>query len=99
MSSQFTASEIALARIGLAQVTGTDIDVLVGGLGLGYTARAVLEETRVRSLVVVEALREVIEWHESELLPLGPALTSDHRCRLSHDDFFASTTPGDSTPF
>ncbi len=32
MSSLFTVAEIELARIGLAQVTGDRIDVLVGGL-------------------------------------------------------------------
>ena len=42
MSSLFTVAEIELARIGLAQVTGDRIEVLVGGLGLGYTAVAAL---------------------------------------------------------
>jgi spermidine synthase len=90
MSSLFTASEIALARLGLAGV-GDDgpLDVVVGGLGLGYTAHAVLENLHVRSLIVVEALEPVIEWHEKGLLPLGRALTGDPRCRLLHGDFFA----------
>ncbi len=57
--------------------------------GLGYTARAVLEHAQVRSLLVVDALAEVIEWHRRGLLPLGPELTSDPRCRLILGDFFA----------
>ena len=89
MSSQFTAAEIALARLGLAALERTELDVVVGGLGLGYTAQAVLEDARVRSLVVVDALAEVIEWHERGLLPLGAQLTADPRCRLVHGDFFA----------
>jgi spermidine synthase len=89
MSSLFTVSEIALARLGLREFSGTSLDVVVGGLGLGYTARTVLEDARVRSLVVVEALSEVIEWHEQGLLPLGAQLTSDARTRLVHGDFFA----------
>jgi spermidine synthase len=90
MSSLFTAAEVALARLALAELPGTDgVDVVVGGLGLGYTARAVLESDRVRSLVVVEALGEVIEWHERGLIPLGAELTADPRCRLVHGDFFA----------
>ncbi|WP_371273031.1 hypothetical protein [Streptomyces sp. MUSC 14] len=40
MSSLFTAGEIALAQLGLARLTGAELDVAVGGLGLGYTARA-----------------------------------------------------------
>src|SRR3954468_22469822 len=72
MSSLFTASEVALARLGLAELSGTDLDVVVGGLGLGYTARAVLEHEAVKSLVIVEALEAVIAWHDKGILPLGP---------------------------
>lgn len=89
MSSLFTAAEVELARLGLAELPGTDLDVVVGGLGLGYTARAVLEDARVRSLLVVEAVEEVIAWHERGLLPDAAQLTSDPRTRLVHDDFFA----------
>lgn len=89
MSSLFTAGEIALTRLGLAEVEGSGLDVAVGGLGLGYTARAALDDPRVRSLIVVDALAEVIEWHERGLVPLGRGLASDPRCRLVHGDFFA----------
>ncbi|OLB66077.1 MAG: spermidine synthase [Actinobacteria bacterium 13_2_20CM_2_72_6] len=94
MSSLFTVAEIELARLGLAQLSGEDLDVVVGGLGLGYTARAVLEDQRVRSLTVVEALDEVIEWHRRELLPLAAQLTSDPRSRLVRGDFFAMVESG-----
>ncbi len=89
MSSLFTASEIALARLGLEELPGEDLDVAVGGLGLGYTARAVLEHEAVASLTVIEALDAVIDWHETGLLPLGPELTGDARCRFVQGDFFA----------
>ena len=89
MSSQFTASEIALARLGLAEFSGAGLDVVVGGLGLGYTAQAVLEHEAVHSLVIVEALSAVIDWHEKGVLPLGPALTEDPRSRFVLGDFFA----------
>ena len=96
MSSQFTVAEIELARLGLAALQQrADLDVVVGGLGLGYTAQAVLEHSAVRSLVVVDALAEVIEWHEQGLLPLGKQLTGDPRCRLAHGDFFAMSDSPD----
>jgi spermidine synthase len=95
MSSLFTVAEVELARLALAQLAGTDLDVVVGGLGLGYTALAVLEDRRVRSLTVVEALGEVIEWHQRGMLPFASALTSDRRCHLVEGDFFA-TVAGDS---
>jgi hypothetical protein len=87
MSSLFTASEIALARLGLAELSGADLDVVVGGLGLGYTAKAVLEHQAVKSLVIVEALDAVIDWHERGVLPLGPALTADPRSKFVLGDF------------
>ena len=89
MSSLFTASEIALARLGLAELSGADLDVVVGGLGLGYTAQAVLEHEAVKSLVIVEALDAVIDWHKKCVLPLGSALTADPRSRFVLGDFFA----------
>ena len=89
MSSLFTASEIALARLGLAELSGADLDVVVGGLGLGYTAQAVLEHEAVKSLVIIEVLDAVINWHEKGVLPLGPALAADPRCRFVLGDFFA----------
>ena len=89
MSSLFTASEIELARLGLAALEAADLDVVVGGLGLGYTARASLENPLVRSLMVVEVMEPVIDWHHRGLVPLGNDLTSDPRCTLVHADFFA----------
>jgi spermidine synthase len=103
MSSQFTAAEIELARLGLARLAANAAnaanassadadrgwDVAVGGLGLGYTAVAALEDDRVRSLVVVELVAPLITWHEQGLVPASPALTGDERCRFQLGDFFA----------
>lgn len=96
MSSMFTVAEIELAHLALAAVRGAPLDVAVGGLGLGFTALAVLDDPRVREVVVIEALGEVIEWHERGLIPAGTTLGSDHRCRLIHGDFFklASSSSG-----
>lgn len=74
MSSQFTASEIALARLALADLKGKRLDVAVGGLGLGYTAQSVLEHDNVGALIVVDALEAVIDWHRQGLVPLGAQL-------------------------
>ncbi|AKH99612.1 spermidine synthase [Hoeflea sp. IMCC20628] len=89
MSDLFTASEIALADLGLKACAGEGLDVVVGGLGLGFTAKAVLDASRTGSLIVVEYLEAVIDWHRTGLLPLGPELTGDPRCRLVEGDFFA----------
>lgn len=93
MSSLFTEVEEQLSHMGLAATSKVfpgknQLDVIVGGLGLGYTARAALEHDSVRSLVVVDYLEPVIEWHQQGLVPLGKGLTADPRCRFEHGDFF-----------
>ncbi len=96
MSSLFTNAEIQLARLGLAALKDTGLDIVVGGLGLGYTAVAALEDPAVRSLMVVEVMDPVIDWHRRGLVPLGKKLVSDPRCTLVHADFFevASSSGG-----
>ena len=89
MSSLFHEVEVALANLGLGALDAGPWDVVVGGLGLGYTAMAALEHTNLRELIVVDALEAVIGWHQRGLVPLGPKLTTDPRCRLVHGDFFA----------
>ncbi|GGM82042.1 hypothetical protein GCM10009721_03120 [Terrabacter tumescens] len=94
MSSLFTVAEVELARMGLAAVEGEGLDVVVGGLGLGYTALTALEDERVRTVTVVEALGPVISWHERQLLPDTAALTPDPRTTLLEGDFFAFARAG-----
>ena len=96
MSSLFTSAEIQLAKLGLAALEGTDWDIVVAGLGLGYTAAAALEDPSVRSLTVIEVMEPVIDWHCRGLVPLGKKLVSDPRCTLVHADFFevASSSSG-----
>ena len=47
MSSLFTEAEQQLAKMGLATIDEQNMDVIVGGLGLGYTAVAALENSNV----------------------------------------------------
>ena len=87
MSSLFTESEVQLARLGLDGLEG-DLDVVVGGLGLGYTAAAALEHHNVTRLLVIDLFQEVIEWHRNGLVPLGRTIAGDRRCELRQGDFF-----------
>jgi len=88
MSSLFTVSETELARLGIAAHDDGDLGVLVGGLGLAYTAMAALADPRVSEVTVVEAIEPVIDWHRRDLLPDSVGFARDPRCRLVHDDFF-----------
>lgn len=89
MSSLFHEGEEALADLALAALTGEGWDVVVGGLGLGYTAAAVLNYSQVSRTIVVEALAPVIDWHQRGIVPNGKRLSKDARCRYYHADFFA----------
>ena len=92
MSSLFTVVEEALSTLGLAATEkafpDTQLDVVVGGLGLGYTAKVALELQSVGDLIVVDYLEPVIDWHQRGLVPLGNDLTNDPRCHFEHGDFF-----------
>jgi len=96
MSSLFVEAEEALATLGLAAVQGDQLSVVVGGLGLGYTAVAALKDERIKELLVVDALDTVIHWHQQELVPLGAVLNADSRNRYVHGSFFDLATEPDS---
>ncbi|HEX8898650.1 MAG TPA: hypothetical protein VF751_08130, partial [Chthoniobacterales bacterium] len=88
MSSLFHEVEEALARFGLGELQGEQWNVVVGGLGLGYTAVAALGHRELASLLIVDALKPVIEWHQQGIVPLGRKITGDPRTKILHADFF-----------
>ena len=88
MSSMFVDAEQALSSLGLAALEGDKLDLVVGGLGLGYTAVEALKDTRVNEMLVVDALDTVINWHKDELVPLGKILNADARNRYISGSFF-----------
>ncbi|MEX2581869.1 MAG: spermidine synthase [Gemmatimonadota bacterium] len=89
MSSYNTASERALARVALDLHSGSGLRVLVGGLGLGYTAHAALSSERVDEVEVVELLPQVIDWLNEDLVPLSTELKRDGRFRPVIGDVYA----------
>jgi spermidine synthase len=92
MSSMFVDAEEALSTLGLAATQGDKLSVVVGGLGLGYTAVAALKDPRITELLVVDALDTVITWHKDELVPLGIILNADARNRYVLGSFFDLAT-------
>lgn len=89
MSSLYTASEEALARVGLEMHPGSALDVLVGGLGLGHTAHAALGSPRVGRVLAMELLPQVVAWLDADLLPLAPVLKDDARFDVETGDAYA----------
>jgi spermidine synthase len=93
MSSLFTESERQLATLGLASLTG-DLHVVIGGLGLGYTAAEALKNENVKSLMVIDLFQPVIDWHLQGLVPNGEILSNDPRCEMRQGDFFELARSG-----
>jgi len=89
MSSHNTVSERALATEALARHPSDDLSVLVAGLGLGYTAAAVLESARVERLEVIEFLPAVVGFLKEGLLPLSSELLGDARFGVREGDGYA----------
>ena len=85
MDSAHTSTEVALARQGLGGLDDAH-RVLVGGLGLGYTAQAVLADPRVRELTVVELDAALVSWARAGLVPVAAQVLAEPRTTLVADD-------------
>lgn len=81
MDTVETSTELALADAALA-VVEQPREVLVGGLGLGFTMHQVLADSRVERCSVIEIEPVLAEWMRDGTIPHGPALLADERARL-----------------
>ena len=88
MSSLYSDSERALARTALEMHPGDDLKVLVGGLGLGYTASEALVSQRVARVEVLELLPQVINWLARGLMPLSTQLNDERRLVITQGDAY-----------
>ncbi|MFP5347675.1 MAG: spermidine synthase [Actinomycetes bacterium] len=85
MDSEDATSERLLAERVLRHLEGEALRVLVGGLGLGFTAAAVLADPRVAQLLVVEIEPQLTTWLRAGLVPSAPDL-DDRRLTILHGD-------------
>ena len=95
MDTMETSTEKELARVALAQVEQPR-RVVVGGLGLGFTAHEVLGDHRVEQLVVVEIEDALVGWMRDGTIPHGPAFLADERLSVVTADIrvaFAEAMP------
>ncbi len=94
MDTVDTSTETALAEQALAQVAAPD-RVLVGGLGLGFTAWQVLKDRRVRELHVVELEEDIVHWARLGLTPTLGVLARHPRATLHTRGALAALTDRD----
>lgn len=89
MSSHNLASEEALSLSALElHSQGDGLRVMVGGLGLGHTADALLRSDRVASVEVVEFLQPIIDWWGRGMMPMSAKLKDDARLTVAQGDVY-----------
>jgi len=86
MASYNQQSDRELAHLALQRVHGNELRVLVGGLGIGFTAQAALEDPRVARVDIVEIEPMVVRWHRDYFAPLVGQPLNDPRTRLIEAD-------------
>src|SRR5262245_14157171 len=98
MDTAETGSEIELARAALGTVE-QPAEVLVGGLGLGFTVHEVLADTRVERVVVVEIEEALVDWMRDGTVPHGPTYLADERLTVKTADLRQALTEGSGDRF
>ena len=100
MSSLYTDSERVLSQTAIDIHRSSDkLRVLVGGLGLGYTAREALLSERVVQIEVVELLPQVIDWLAQGLVPLSSELNDEPRLVVTQGDVYQRLEGPPGEPF
>jgi len=81
MHSATSASEVLLGELAASRIARkTPARVLIGGLGLGYTLKAVLAQAGPRVAVeVAELMPEVVAWNRTFMAGLNGRLLDDPR--------------------
>ncbi|MDA2805797.1 spermidine synthase family protein [Nocardiopsis suaedae] len=88
MDTRDGASEREMVRAALGGLPGghRGARVLIGGLGVGFSAREALDDPRVGLVRVVELEPKVVEWHSGPLGEVAGRLPEEHRCDLVRAD-------------
>ena len=88
MNSSAQRSEIALGRLGCRPWQNHPAPrVMVGGLGMGFTLRAVLDSLPTTAKVVVVELNQgIVDWCRGPLAELSDNALSDHRVMVKIGD-------------
>ncbi len=101
MSTTNTASEETLADRACGMLERpAEFRVLIGGLGLGYSLKRVLELTGKKATVhVAELLPDVVAWNREHLRTVNGRLLDDPRVSVFAEDVFALIRRGTEAPY
>ena len=98
MDTEDASTERPLAAEALDQLPRRPLHLLVGGLGLGFTAAQALADPRTEALHVVEIEPVLLDWARQGLLPSVAPVLADPRTTVTVDDVAAVVRglPGES---
>ena len=90
MNSKVTASESLLGEVGIEHINKDfSSQVLIGGLGLGFTLKSVLESGNIKmKIVLAELFSEVIEWNRTYLKLLNGMLLDKPCVNIKRENVF-----------
>jgi spermidine synthase len=96
MNSRTSASELLLGQVGCGRLHAVEAPrILIGGLGLGFTLKSVLEHSPSDARIeVVELFPEIIEWNRHHLHQLHGHLLDDSRVEARAEDVFHTLKRG-----
>jgi spermidine synthase len=72
-------------------------DVLIGGLGVGFSVLAALADSRVNRVTVVEIEQALVDWHDSHLAAFTGGLLRDPRLEIVVADIATHLAAGASS--
>lgn len=101
MHSAVTASELQLGALGCERHLGKrNLRILIGGLGLGFTLRSVLQHAgKTDAVHVAELLPEIVEWNRRYLSRLNGGLLDDPRVKILEEDVKRTIRRSARTPY
>jgi len=102
MHSSVATSELLLGSLGcerhVQKASGTR--VLIGGLGLGFTLKAVLQTVGKNAVIhVAELFPEIVAWNRTFLAGLNGQALADPRVKVLEEDVRSSIQRGTSAPY
>ena len=101
MHSAVSTSEIQLGVVGCEQHVGKKgLRVLIGGLGLGFTLKSVLQNIGRTDMVhVAELFPEIVAWNRTFLSALNGKLLDDGRVEVLEEDVKAVIARSARAPY